>query len=183
MRRTHQLALLKKEKSDYGGALSNTRAGRSRARPLAVKSTMHLVLRSSKAVGVWSFKKHRNEIRAIVDRFAVKFHVKVISYVNVGNHLHLQIRLAHRGAYRPFIRAITAAIKMKVTGVSRWVQNAKAKKFWDLRPFTRIVSSFTERMNLKRYVMVNFYESMGYDRRQSRFLAEWEWNASFRSSS
>lgn len=177
MRKNPQLSLLKKEKSDYGGSLSNTRSGRSRARPLAVKNTMHLVLRSSKAKGEWSFKRHASAIRKIVDRFARKHHVRVISYVNVGNHLHLQIKLGHRGSYRPFIRAITCAIKMKVTGVSRWVQNAKAKKFWDLRPFTRIVTSFTERMNLRSYVMVNFYESMGYDRRQARFLVEWEKNA------
>lgn len=142
---------------------------------------MHLVLRSSKAKGEWSFKRHAKAVRTIVDKFSDKHHVKIISYVNVGNHLHLQIQLGHRGAYRPFIRAVTAAIKMKVTGVSRWVKNRAADKFWDLRPFTRIVTSFTERMNLKNYLMVNFYESMGYDRRQARFLTEWDRNAKFSS--
>lgn len=177
MRKGSQLSLIKKEKSDYGGALSNTRAGRSKARPLAVRSTMHLVLRSSKAKGEWSFKKHAKTIRKIVDKFAGRHHVKIVSYVNVGNHLHLQIKLGHRTSYRPFIRAITAAIKMKVTGVSRWVKNANAQKFWDLRPFTRIVTSFTERISLRSYILVNFYESMGYNRRQARFLVEWERNS------
>lgn len=182
MRKGSQLSLIKKEKSDYGGKNSTTRLGRSRPRPLAVKKTMHLVLRSTQATGQQSFKRYAKAIKEIVGKFGRKHHVHVISYVNVGNHLHLQIRLGHRGAFKPFIRAITSAIMMKVTGVSRWAKKKSAKKFWDQRPFTRICTSFAERLNLSHYVKVNFYQSMGYERRQARFLAEWERNASFQAS-
>src|SRR4051812_1508681 len=101
---------------------------------------MHLVLRSTKAKGEWSFKRAANEkkIQAILQRFSARYGVRVLSLANVGNHLHFQIRLTNRHTYRPFIRAITSAIAMAVTGASRWKPLKKEPKdrFWDYRPFT-----------------------------------------------
>ncbi len=106
--------MLAKQKSAYGGDLLKTREGRKHARPLSTRETMHLVLRSTKAKGDWSFRKPRNEanVNRIVDKFSVVYGVRVISMANVGNHLHLQIKLTNRFTYRPFIRAVTAAIAM-----------------------------------------------------------------------
>lgn len=73
---------------------------------------MHLVLRSTKASGPLSFRKHIAKIEKIVEKFSHKYHVKVLSSANVGNHLHIHIQLLYREGYRPFIRAITAAIAM-----------------------------------------------------------------------
>src|SRR4051812_4848501 len=138
-----QLSFLKKENGAYGGELLKTRHGRSRPRPLDTRSTMHLVLRSSKAKGEWSFKRPRHEraIQAVLKKFADRYGIRVLSLANVGNHLHFQIKLTNRHMYRPFIRAVTAAIAMAVTGASRWKPLKKEAKdrFWDYRPFTRIV--------------------------------------------
>ena len=119
-----QLELLKKQKSAYGGSLYTTRAARKEKRPLAVKNTMHLVLRSSKALGAWSLTKgrHEPEIRRIVKKFAERFGVRVLSLAVVGNHLHFQIKLSNRFLYTPFIRAVSAAIAMAVTGVNKWTK-------------------------------------------------------------
>ena len=123
MRKT-QLELLKKQKSAYGGSLYTTREARNEKRPLAVKNTMHLVLRSSKALGAWSLTKgrHEPEIRRIVKKFAERFGVRVLSLAVVGNHLHFQIKLSNRFLYTPFIRAVSAAIAMSVTGVNKWTK-------------------------------------------------------------
>ena len=114
--------MLKNEKSAYSGDLLRTCAGRSHARPLATRETMHLVLRSTKAKGAWSFRAPRNfkNIQRIVEHFSARYGVRVISMANVGNHLHLQIKLANRFGYRPFIRALTGAIAISVTGPTRW---------------------------------------------------------------
>ncbi len=191
-----QLRLLKSEKSAYSGELLKTRAGRSRARPLAVKETMHLVLRSTQAKGEWSFKRPKNEatINRIVEKFANKNGVRVVSLANVGNHLHMQIQLGNRYRYRAFIRAITGAIAMAITGRSRWSggtqQDSKGsrqesggskrrggitgderrKKFWDYRPFTRIVQSLRAVLNLQDYVRVNQLEGAGYACSDARFM-------------
>lgn len=166
--------MLRKENKSYGGELLKTRKGRRGGRPLDTRNTMHLVLRSSKAKGEWSFRRPENaiKIRRIMDKFARKNGVKVLSLANVGNHLHFHIKLTNRYTYRPFIRAITAAIAMAITGASRWskpAQNAKVR-FWDYRPFTRVVHSFRAFLNLRDYIQINKLEGFGYRRNEARFI-------------
>ena len=120
-----QLEMLSKQKLAYGGELLKTRAGRSSSRPLSTKHSMPLVLIFSQAKGEWSFRKAKNQrkIGDILSRFSKKYGIRVLSMANVGNHLHLQIQLSNRYTYKPFIRAVTSAIAMAVTGVSRWNPN------------------------------------------------------------
>ena len=151
-----------------------TRAGRAKPRSLSTRHSMHLVLRSSKAKGKWSFKLKKNEtkISQIMDKFSAKYGIKIISMANVGNHLHLQIKLKNRHAYKSFIRAITGAITLAVTGASKNkpLKNMIEGKFWDYRPFTRIVQSFREVLNLRDYIQINKLEGFGYTKSQARFM-------------
>jgi hypothetical protein len=165
-----QIDLFPKQSKAYGGQLLNSRKGRASGRPLDTKRTMHLVLRSSKANGAWSFRnpKHSKKIREIVNKFSVKYGVRIDSLANVGNHLHFQIKLGNRYGYRPFIRAITAAIAMAITGVSRW-QPSKGK-FWDYRPFTRVVVGFKALLQLSDYIKLNQIEGAGFSRVQAHFI-------------
>jgi hypothetical protein len=169
-----QLTYLKNEPKAYGGSLLKTRAGRSRPRPLETRTTMHLVLRSSKAKGPWSFKQTKNEkrIREIVSKFSAKHGVKVLSLANVGNHLHFQIKLSNRYTYRPFIRATTAAIAMAITGASRWkpLKTKASDRFWDRRPFTRIVHGLRAFLDLRDYVRLNQMEGEGMPREIGRWV-------------
>ena len=133
MKTQKQLKLLSSENSAYGGELLNTRKGRSRGRPLAVKQSMHLVLRSSRATGEWSFRRtaNRKKVEGSINKFSAKFKVKVLSLANVGNHLHFHIQLTNRFTYKPFIRAITAAIASPpiVIGQPRFGPDRQAFRF------------------------------------------------------
>lgn len=178
MRRKFQPALIKKNKTEYGGEYLKKRSGRSHGRPLSTKSTMHIVLRSTKATGAKSFKRFRKDIAAILEKFGSKYAVQIVSLGNAGNHLHLQIKLSNRYTYCKFIRAVTSAIAMKVGGVTRWTKqvdhspndNAKSsERFWDRRPFSRVVESFREFLNLKDYIRINELEGYGYCRKGARF--------------
>lgn len=185
--RSPQLVMLKRQKNAYGGELRKTRIGRG-ARPLSTRQTMHLVMRSSKAQGDWSLRhpRHRKRVTAIIVRFARVNGVRVLSLANVGNHLHLHIKLGNRFAYARFIRAVTGAIAQAVTGRTRWKarrarkQNtnapaaANAEKFWDYRPFTRIVESWRAVLNLRDYVRLNQLEGDGTGRREARAWIEIE---------
>jgi hypothetical protein len=164
--RAKQLSFLKPQSKSYGGELLKTRKGRSGPRPLDTRTTMHLVLRSSQARGQWSFKRHEPKIRRIVDRFARKNGVKILSLANVGNHLHFHIKVGNRQTYRPFIRAVTAAIAMAVTGASRI--KPLQRKFWDYRPFTRVVEGLRAFLTLRDYIEVNELEGLGYPREAAR---------------
>ncbi len=189
-RKARQLPLLKREKSDYGGSLRKTRKGRAHARPLTTKTTMHVVLHSTKAVGEFSFRqvKHDRNIRRILQKFAFIYGVKIVSFANAWNHLHLQIKLTNRFTYAPFIKAVTGAIAMSVSGRTRWTKAQDAKrpanaggtrkmiegKFWDHRPFTRIVQSVRAYFNLKDYVRMNEIESDGFRRKNARQMTQVE---------
>jgi REP element-mobilizing transposase RayT len=235
--RTGQLEMLRRQPSAYGGELLKRRRGRAHGgRPLTTRTTMHLVLRSTKAVGEWSFKQKTNEsrIEKIISRFAAKYGVHIHSLANVGNHLHLHVKLGNRYTYRPFIRAVTSAIATAVTGTNRWnsmreqflrkqskqnsinsngvvnkgrefdtqeiqaqgkidmekVEQGKAEmektktekikieseseqgcfRFWDYRPFTRIVEGFRAFLNLRDYIQVNRLEGYGYSRGEARMI-------------
>ena len=90
---------------------------------------------------------------------------------NVGNHLHLHLQLGNRYGYKPFIRATTAAIAMAITGASRW--RKIGVKFWDLRPFTRVVIGRKAWMILTRYIRLNQLEGMGYERATAKAVMAW----------
>lgn len=134
-----------------------------------------MVLRSSKAVKEWSFKRPENErkIGEIITKFSIKYGVKIISLANVGNHLHFQIKLANRNTYKPFIRAITSAIAMAVSGFNRWTRDAQKDvklKFWDYRPFTRVIKSLRAFLSLRDYIQINELEGFGLKRNEARFI-------------
>ncbi|MCB0392558.1 MAG: transposase [Bdellovibrionales bacterium] len=169
-----------KTDSRYGGELFKTRKGRQIPRPLTIKNTMHLVLRSSKAKEEWSFRRTENNkrIQQILNKFCSKYGVKLISRANVGNHLHLHIKLSSRHTYKPFIRAITSAIAMAITGASR-VKPLKTflnGKFWDARPFTRFVDNWRYYFNLTEYIKVNQLEGSGLNRWEARYVLAKEWD-------
>ncbi len=184
-----QISLTKKNqgKSSYGGTLQTTRLARSKPRPLSTRHSMHLVLRSSRARGAFSFKKpqHEQKIKHIISKFAHKYGIKMISIANAGNHLHLHIKLSNRFGYKPFIRAITSSIATAVRGNPRWPKQLKqdqltplnrktAKpfegRFWDRRPFTRFVSSFKDYLRLEEYIEINQLEGMGFKRFNAKMM-------------
>lgn len=188
-----------KRSKSYGGVLLNKRKNRTYARPISTSKSMHLVLRSSKAVDEKSFKTPKNKklIQEILAKFSDKYGVQIISLANVGTHLHLHIKIAKRTGYLRFIRAITAAIAMGVSGRNRWTvgsrndgagpiglrqdgeersagdlqnRSLKREKFWDYRPFTRIIEGFCALLNMRDYIQINQLEGLGVPRLQARIM-------------
>ncbi len=107
------------------------------ARPISSRESMHLILKSSKARGEWSFRapKNRQKVLALLQKFANRNAVKILSAANADSHLHIHLRLTSRHLYRAFIRGVTSAVAMAITGASRWKK--MEGKFWDYRPFSR----------------------------------------------
>lgn len=139
---------------------------------------MHTVFKSSKAVGAWSFRRKENaqKIDAIIKKFAHKYGVKIQSKANVGNHLHFKWQLTNRAAYKRFIRAVTSAIAMAITGASRW--NKLGIKFWDYRPFTRVLRGLRAILTVNDYIEINQLEGIGASRIEAKFVVASRRNAS-----
>jgi REP element-mobilizing transposase RayT len=176
-----------KFKCAYGGVLRKTREGRNGPRSLTTHHTMHLVLRSTKATGEWSFFKPKNKsrIRQIILKHAQRNHVHLESIANVGNHLHLHLKLKRNHNYHSFIRAVTGAIALAVMGLqylkSRSQKNVKnhGDRFWDYRPFTIFVNTYRHFLNMRDYMKINQLEGIGFSRLSARFLLAYEYDRKY----
>ena len=143
----------------FGGMLLKGNA--KIARPLSTKHAIHLVLKSKLATGDRSFLSGKNvdRINAVVRRTAKEKGIKIYHFVNVGNHLHLVLKLdrstalAGRRAFHSFIRSVTGLIARKVLGAER--NHAKGIKFWQARPFTRLVTWGRDYNFVGRYMAKN----------------------------
>lgn len=144
----------------FGGILMR-RAAYRRARPLSTKQALHLVLRSSQARGSWSFltAKNRQIVDSVLTKFARKYGVKIYQRGVARDHIHLLVRTTNRFAYRAFIRALSGAIALKVSGANRF--QGLRKRFWDYRPFSRVVEWGRGYSLARDYVLLNQLENMG----------------------
>jgi REP element-mobilizing transposase RayT len=154
-----------KVKDQFGGSLLKKKANRT-ARPLSTKQSMHLVLKSSIAKGRFSLRAPKNysKIESIIKNAAAKNGVKLIRYSNNFNHLHLHVKITSRETYKRFIKSISGAIAMAVTGARKSKSIASAigqKKFWDARPFSRITRGWRGFKTANDYVKLNQLEAEG----------------------
>src|SRR5687768_4207361 len=90
--------------NEYGGELRKKAKNRG-YRPLSSKDSLHVVLRSTQARGEWSFRYKNNPARVaeFIKKVSNKYGVKLISVANVGNHLHLHVKIPNRTLYKSWI--------------------------------------------------------------------------------
>ncbi len=148
----------------HGGHL--TLHQRKTARPIDPKQALHVVLRSSKAKGEFSMLnlKHCNHIDTFTKKLAIKWGVKIYRYANVGNHIHLLIKVPSRIVWQRFLRELAGTIAIIVTGArkgSALTKNSTGRGFWDHLVFTRIVSFGRDFTGVAKYIIKNLFESAG----------------------
>jgi len=170
-----QLELLNhKWPKQYGGNL-RTKAKNRGARPLSSKDSIHLVMRSSLAQGAWSFRYQRNaeKIKSFIQAFSKKKGIQLLSVANVGNHLHFHVRISNRTLYKAWIRGLTSGIAMLALKREGFLKlKAQKRKFWDYRPFTRVIQSLRAQLNVKDYLEINQLEGVGVHRIQAVLLVK-----------
>lgn len=159
MRRNRQLEFdqLLKPKAEFGGSLlkGNPKGKRPLDSKLPILLTLRAVqsgMRSPKAFG---------PVQIAVRGIAKKYGVKIYEWSNVGNHIHLLIRIPRRQAWAAFIRELTGGIAAKMKEILG-VQG----KFWLFRPHTRLVQSWRKAYQVaKSYIQLNELEILGHANR------------------
>ena len=145
-------------KDIFGGSLLTSHP--KIKRPLESKLPTHLVLRAERSA--MRNPKYYLKVNQIVRAACAKHGVKLYEYANVGNHLHLLLKLQTRRSWAAFIRELTGRI----------AQLTKIK--WVHRSFNRIVCGWKKAYRIVReYVELNRRDADGLASRMEKiFLQE-----------
>jgi REP element-mobilizing transposase RayT len=172
----------------FGGDL--LRGRRKSARVFDPKRPLHVVLRSSCSTGPQSLKRFDRKISEILNRQCEVHGVRVYARANAGNHLHFVLKAASRRALRAFLKAVCGLIARKVTGSERGSARASSigstsrrqrrasfeasigDRFWDARPFSRVVAWGRDFAGVKNYLHLNRVEALGFSRHESRGMLD-----------
>jgi REP element-mobilizing transposase RayT len=147
---------------EFGG--SRLKSNPKRARPIKVNQPIHLILKSKMATGSkysMLIPKNARAAKEIIYSLAKRFKVKVDRYENVGNHLHIVAQFPSQDSYVSFIRGISSSIARFVLGVSKAL--IKGIKFWQARPYTRIISWGKDLRATYKYLNYNRIQAIGFD--------------------
>jgi REP element-mobilizing transposase RayT len=149
----------------HGGDLSKGK--RKVRRPVDPKQALHLVLRSSKARGENSMlhPKHCKHIHEFTHSVGKRLGIRIYRYANVGNHIHLLIKVPSRAIWRRFLRELAGGIPIIVTGAKKGAglkrNEGSIRGFWDGLAFTRIVRFGRDFKTLCNYIVKNLFEAAG----------------------
>ena len=91
-------------RKEHGGSLAVGR--RRKARPLNIKQSYHITLKSVHAVGPRSLFRHKKLFLSLMKKNSVRFQVKIYEYAIQGNHLHLLVKAQSREGMQNFFRVL-----------------------------------------------------------------------------
>jgi hypothetical protein len=145
----------------FGGSLLKGSHPKKK-RVFSSRVPMHVVLKSSQAVGTRSLLRHGPAIARILGAQARRHHVRLNGATNAGNHLHLLLQAPSRECLSAFLRAIAGRIAQLWRGPAG---------FWDARPFSRLVSWGRDFGRVSRYLGLNSTETaLGMGRGSTRAM-------------
>jgi hypothetical protein len=162
-----------RNRREHGGSIRKGK--RKLARPISTKQPLHLVMRSSRAKGQWSFLHSRNRgvILGLVAETADRYGIRVDRFDNVGNHLHFVMQGKNRLLIRSFLKVLPQKIMFAVTGAKK---GNPVGRFFDGIVYSRLVTWGREYEILRSYLWKNALEALGLDR-----VTIEEWRAAAKS--
>ena len=154
---------MSKEIMTFGG--TRLKSNPKTKRPLCTKRAIHIVLKSKWATGTYSMLQHYNckKIDTLIREHAKACSIRIYNIVNVGNHIHIVIKLDDKNSYSKFIRVISGLIARHVLRRERGEaqedghhkRKLKKIKFWLARPFTRILTWGRDYNHIHQYMIKN----------------------------
>lgn len=133
------------------------------------------------------------KVNDLVTTISKRYGVKLKKHVNVGNHLHLVVKLSGspmtaRRQYQKWIRLLTSRIAFEVGGSKKGEpftdERGHRTKFWDAIPFSRVVHGLRGWRDIDHYVLKNELEAQGLPKKQAIAMARelYESNQAVRGS-
>lgn len=133
---------ISKTKSEFGGSL--LKGKRKSARPLGIKKSNHLVLKTKNSILLF---KNSKLIGPALIKYGRRFGIHIYSYAIHADHIHISFKIQNREAYKKWIRAVTSVLVGKIAGLK-----------FSLRPWSRIVSWGRAFKTVQAYIQINQVE-------------------------
>lgn len=138
------------------------------ARPFSSKHLIHVILKSERASGAFSFYNFEREILKILRNLERSLGVSVKDVVVMGNHIHLSLKTNSRRAFQTFLKATSGLIARCVLKAEKG-RASLIKNFFAGRPFSRIVAQGRKSFEiLENYFQLNRLEKAGCGRKEGR---------------
>jgi REP element-mobilizing transposase RayT len=157
-----------KHKRAHGG--SHSVGKRREARPLNLKLSHHITMKSHHAFGARSLFRHKKLILGLIKKNAYRFQVKVFEYAIQGNHLHLLVKSQTREGLQNFFRVVAGHSAQKILQIYPLKLQAggapdekkgcskNRRKFWSFLLYSRVVSWGREFKTVVQYIQRNTLE-------------------------
>ena len=162
-----------KIKREHGGSLA-VRKRRSR-RPLNLRLSHHITMKSHHGIGKRSLFRHKKMILGLMKKNAFRFQVKVVEYAIQGNHIHMLVRAHSREGLQNFFRVVAGHTAQKILqkfplpvtvggapigreecGLIGCAKNRR--KFWSFLLYSRVVSWGRDYSAVVSYIQRNTLE-------------------------
>ncbi len=170
MPKSKQLSLFPQQKTHraHGGSLA-VKKRRSR-RPLNIKQSHHITMKSHHAVGPRSLFRHKKLILGLIKKNSVRFRVKIYECAIQGNHIHLLVKAQTREGMQNFFRVVAGHTAQEILkrcplnqmpgGAPRDAKSClkNQRKFWSYLLFSRVVKWGREFKIVLSYVQKNTLE-------------------------
>ena len=171
--------------SDFGGdLLLNSHA--KLQRPISIRRSMHVCLRATICRGHLSFLRtnHRKAVSCILKNQAALHRIKLHKMAIASNHIHLILRPLSRKTLISFLRSISGLIARAVLKSERGKLSGRLprsssnrspslakKRFWDKRPWSRIINWGRDFRTAIKYLEQNTLEALGLIPYRSREMS------------
>ena len=142
----------------HGGEYSKGK--RKKQRPISIKKSMHIVMKSSKAKGSYSLRAihHKTKVEELIWRYAKRFHIKIYRFSVNFNHIHFVLKAKRREHLQNFLRTTAGLIACFILKAKKGI---KKGKFWNLLAFSRIVEWGKAFRIAMAYLLQNELEASG----------------------
>jgi putative transposase len=166
---------IRKTRKEHGGSLAVGK--RRRTRPLNLKLSHHITLKSHHAIGSRSLFRYKRLLLSLIKKNSLRFKIKVYEYSIQGNHIHLLLKAQSREGLQNFFRvfaghsaqqilkscplkAATGSAANKVTGTRAGLGGCKKnrRQFWSYLLYSRVVSWGREFRTVVAYIQKNTLE-------------------------
>ena len=112
--------------------------------------------------------KHKAFIAALVQSQAKRYGVRIYQFKNLGNHIHVALRVFRRKDFTRFVKSVSSIIAQRMTGARK----GKAfGKFFDQLVHSRIVEWGKDRRGVFAYIVNN--EEIHRERYRKTRKTEW----------